>query len=182
MLFLQIPIRSPAIQIVWSRSATHLILGVIRPVHFRLLAGMYRISLAASGNFTLSTNHGDARAVPVFVDIHSERTRLLHRKCKVRRIDFIQIAFPQFTHAEVHRALGNPVLQDIFVQIQEGKRSHAAQVQRRLASLQLGARILIGPQFVANRHWAILRRGCPIFGSSGLKGYISVQITNARDP
>jgi hypothetical protein len=139
VLFLQVAIRRPTIQIVRSWSLANVVFRVIYTVQFRLLAGMYLISLPARRDFAFSTNHRDARSVAILVDIHPKCSRLLYCKRDVRRVDFVEIAFPQFAHAKVQRAFRNPRLEDVFVQIQEGERSHASQVQRRLACLQLRA-------------------------------------------
>ncbi len=116
-----------------------MIFGVIHTIQFRLLAGMYLIGVPAGRDLALSAYHRDARSVAILVDVNSKCSRFLYCKCEVRRVDFIQVALPQFAHAKVYRPLGYPYLQDVFVQIQEGKRRHAAQMQGRLPRLQLRA-------------------------------------------
>jgi hypothetical protein len=143
---------------------------------------VYFIRLPTRRDLALSADHCDARSIAIFVDVNPKCSRFLYCKCEVWGIDFIQVAFPQFAHAKVYCPLRDTHLQDVFVQIQEGKRGHATQVQRRLPGLQFRARILIGPEFVPNRHWAILRSGRPIFRSSGLERHISIQVANARNP
>ncbi len=116
-----------------------MIFGVIHTIQFRLVAGMYLIGMPARRDLALAANHSDARSVAVLVDINSKCSRFLYCKCQVRRVDFVQVAFPQFAHAKVDCPLRDTHLQDVFVQIQEGKRRHAAQMQGRLPRLQLRA-------------------------------------------
>ena len=116
-----------------------MIFGVIHTIQFCLLAGMYLIGMPARGDLALSANHRDACSVAVLVDINSKCSRFLHCKRQVRRVDFVQVAFPQFADAKVDCPFGDTHLQDVFIQIQEGKRRHAAQVQGRLTRLQLRA-------------------------------------------
>jgi hypothetical protein len=93
----------------------NVVFRVIYTVQFRLLAGMYLISLPARCDFAFSTNHRDARSVAILVHVHPKCSRLLYRKCEVRGIDFVEIAFPQFAYAKVQRAFRNARLEDVFV-------------------------------------------------------------------
>jgi hypothetical protein len=116
-----------------------MIFGIIDTVQFCLLASVYLIGMPASSYLALSANHRDACSVAVFVDVNSKCSRFLHCKRQVRRVDFVQVAFPQFPHAKVYCPFRDTYLQDAFVQVQEGKRRHTAQVQGRLPGLQLRA-------------------------------------------
>jgi hypothetical protein len=156
-------------------------LRVIHSIEFRLLAGTHLIRLASGGDLAFSANHHHARSVAILVDINAKRPGLLHRKCEVGRIHFIQVAFPHFPHAEINRAFRDACLKYVFVQIQKGQRGHAAEMQRSLARLQLCSRILIRPQLIANRHRAILCCRSPVFRARRLKRHISIQIADARD-
>jgi hypothetical protein len=154
------------------------IFRVIHTIQFRLLASMYLIRLPTGRDFALSADHRDARPIAILVDVDTKRPRFLHSKRKVRRVDFIQVAFSHFAHSKVHCTFRDTRLQNVFVQVQERKRSHATQMHRRLARLQLRARILIRPELIANSHRAILRRSRPIFCPSRLERYTSIQVAD----
>jgi hypothetical protein len=156
-------------------------LRVVHAIQFRLFAGMYLVGFPARRYFAFSANDCDARAVSIFIYVNAERSRFLHRKREVRRIYLIQITLAHFPHAEINRALRNARLQDVFVQVQERQCGHAPQMQRSLPGLQFRSRILIRPQFIANRHRPIFRSGSPVFCSRRLKRHVSIQIADARN-
>jgi hypothetical protein len=112
---------------------------VIHTIQFCLLASVYFVCLPTGSDFAFSANYRDTRSVAILVDVHTKCSRFLHGKCEVGSIDFIQIAFPQFAHAEVHCSLCDARLKNVFVQVQERKRGHATHMQGRLACLQLRA-------------------------------------------
>ena len=142
---------------------------------------MHLVCLPTRCYFALSANHRNAGAISIFIHVNAERSRLFHRERKIRRIDFVQIAFPHFSHSKVNRALGDARLQNIFVKVQKRQRRHAAQMQCRRSGLQLRAGILIRPHLVADCNRTIFRRRRPVLGSCRLKGYIAIQIADARN-
>jgi hypothetical protein len=74
-----------------------------------------------------------------FINIHAKCASLPHRECHVGRVNFVQISFAQFSHPKIDAAFREAHLNNICIQVQEGKRSHAAHMDARLARLQLSA-------------------------------------------
>jgi hypothetical protein len=89
MLFLQIAVRCPTIQIVRGWSRPDVVLGLVHAIQFRLLAGMHTVCLATSRDLPFAANHRNARAVTVLIYIDSERACFLDRKSSVRSIYLI---------------------------------------------------------------------------------------------
>ena len=139
--------------------------------------------MAARGNVARTTNYGNAGGLAVFRNVNAKRACFLHGECHVRRVDFINFAFAQFTHAEIDRAFRNAHLNRVVVKIQERERGHARHMNGGLAGLQLGFRILVGPKLVADRHRAIALGRAPVTLPTGLEGYRAICVAdtpNAR--
>ena len=71
-------------------------------------------------------------------------------------------------------------LHDVFVEIQEGKRGHAAHVNGGLTRLQFGARGFVGPELVAHGHRTVHGGATPVACAARLKRNRAVKKTDAR--
>src|ERR1700676_1198379 len=181
VIFPKIALVCPAVQTVRPFGLGNRVFHVVRAVEFGTFPRAHGVGLAAGGNFAFAANSGDPCTVAIFIDVDTKITGLLHREGEIRRVHFVEITFAKFTHAEIDSAFGQAHLHNIFVEVQEGQRGHAADVNGGLTGLQFRARIFVGPNFIAYRDRPVSCRGAPVARASRLKGYGAFEKTNARD-
>jgi hypothetical protein len=177
----QVAISGPAIQAVRRGSGRRVVLDILHTLEFCLLARVKAVGLSVGGDFALAANHRDARGVAIFGDVNAEGASLFYSERKIWRVDFIEVAFAQLADAEIHGAFREAQLHNVFVKVEERNGSHAANMDGRLANLELNAGIFVAPNFVADCHRAIFCSGAPIPGAARLKGYAAIEKANARD-
>ena len=162
VVFLQVTILRPAVQIIRSRrSGSREFDVVVCTGDVGALTSVEGISLPAGNDFTLTADRGNAGIVAVLVDVYAEITSLTNGKSEIGRVHFVVIALEDFTDAEVELAFGEAYLGDVLIEIQEGERSHAAEMEGSLSGLQFRAGVLIHPEFIADGHGTILGGTCP---------------------
>src|ERR1700676_472805 len=181
-IFPKIALVCPAVQTVRPFGLGNRIFHVVRAVEFGTFPRAHGVGLAAGGNFAFAANSGDPSTVAIFIDVDAKITGLLHREGEIRRVHLVEITFAKFTHAEIDCAFGQAHLHNIFVEVQEGQRGHAANVNGGLTGLQFRARIFVGPNFIAYRDRPVSCRGAPVTGTPGLKRHRTVESADASYP
>ena len=142
---------------------------------------MHIIGLAAGGNFSFAANHSHAGGIAVFIHINAKCPGLLHSESQIRSVHFVEVAFAQFTDAEVDAAFGKAHLRDALVKVQEGESCHTAEMDGGCAGLQLRAGVFVYPKLVADRDRTVSGRTTPVTFPAGLQGNGTVNIADARD-
>jgi hypothetical protein len=117
-----------------------------------------------------------------FINVYTKCASLPNSECHVGSIYFVQISFTQLSHAKIDAAFREAHLNNVCIQVQEGKGGHAAHVDAGLARLQLHARILVHPKLVAYGDGAVLGRAAPFAISSGLHGNRTIEVADTGDP
>ena len=117
VVFFAVALSGPAVEAIRAGCLANDVVDVVCASEFPALTGAHFIGLAAGRNFTLAANHGHARRVAVFIYIDAKCPSLLHSESQIRSVNFVKIAFAQFTNAEVDAAFRKAHLRDALVQI-----------------------------------------------------------------
>ena len=67
------------------------------------------------------------------------------------------------------RAGGELHLRRVVIEIEERESGGGTQAKGRIAHVELGTRVLIGPEPVAGREWPVERRGGPVLNARRLQ-------------
>ena len=180
MIFACIALLGPAIEIVRAARSAGFVAGVFRAGEVGAIACVHRIVLAAGGHLAFASERGDVGDVAVLVDINAEIARFGHRKRQVGRINLIGFAAAQFAHAHIDGAFGQPDLNGIVIEVEEGESRALAQTNRRCTGVQFGAPAAIGPKLVARSHGTVDHGFGPIACARRLHGHGTVQETDSR--
>lgn len=181
VVYLEVALSGPAVEAVGTRGPAEVGLDIVRAVKFGPLFGMHRIGLAISGDFPFAADHSHTGGISILADVNAESTGLLYGERQIGSVHFVQFALTEFANAKIDTAFGEAHLNDVLVEVQEGQCCHRAEVDRRLASLELGAGILVHPHLVTDSHGPVFRSGAPIALATGLKRNGTVNVADARD-
>src|SRR5439155_11585574 len=177
-----IAIVGPAIEIIGSGRAGDEVADVVSPVELAALAGVNGVVLAVGDNLTLAADRGNSSPVAIFIHFHAESASLRNRKSDIRRVYLVHITLAHFAHAKIDGAFSQPHLHGLLVEVQEGKRGHARDVNRSLACLQLSPRIIVRPNFIADRYRTIARSRSPVALTTRLERHAAVDVAQTSDP
>src|SRR5215467_1962116 len=169
-IFSQVALFSPFVEPIGARGAQDAVSGILfGAAEFGLLAGVNFVRFSGGADFAFAAKHGDARRIPGLVDVNAKIAGLAHVEDDIWRVNFIDVALAQFANAEIDGTFGNAHLSHAFIEVEERKSGHAADMERGLSRLQFGTGIFVHPDFVANGHGAVLGGIAPIPFSAGLQ-------------
>src|SRR5713101_1525538 len=117
VVFLQVALRGPAVEAVRTRSLFNVGLNFVGAIEFGALTEMNFIGFAAGGHFALAANDGHAGGVAIFIYVNAKCSGLLDSESQIRGIHFVEIAFAQFTDAEVDAAFRETHLRDALIKV-----------------------------------------------------------------
>src|SRR5882762_571619 len=181
VIFLQVALGGPAVEAVRTGSLRNDVVDVVRAVEFRAFACVDFIGLTAGGNFAFAANRSHASGVAALSYVNAKCSSLLHGECQVRGVNFVEVAFAQFTDAEIDAAFRKAHLCDALIKVQERQGGHAAEMDGRRAGLQFGAGIFVDPNFVTDGHRTVSGGTAPIALPPRLQGDGTFNVADARD-
>src|SRR6266478_5110591 len=179
VFFAVIALAAPAIEIVVTIRALHVCIQRISSGENALVTGMNRVGRAAAGHFARAFGHIDNSCVAGFIDVDAIAAGTQDGKRKIGCVHFNGFLVFEAKDAEIDGAFGDTDLHHPVVEIQERKSGLARQADHRGTHMELGARALIGPEFVAGGHGAVHSRGHPIIGAAGTERNFSVGVAQA---
>src|SRR5215469_5639842 len=94
--------------------------------------------------------------------VHAEGAGFANRESEIGSVNLIVLSLAKFTDTEIEFTFGETHLRNILIEVEERDRGHTAEMESGLAGFEFGARGVINPKLVANRHGPILRSGAPI--------------------
>ncbi len=145
------------------------------------LSGMHGEGLASTSGFAFALADGDGGVVAVGTGLDAIVSCAENRECLVGGIHFEGIVVAEAAHGDVDGAGTELDLHRVVIEVQERKSSIRCETDDSGSELDLGSRILIGPELVAGSHGTI-RNGPDPFGFSGrLEGNGALQVTDAGD-
>jgi hypothetical protein len=98
-----------------------------------------------------------------------------------RCVDFVDLIVVEPAHAQVQRTFSQLDLRGLIVEIEEIEAGLRIQAQRRRTDFELGARIVVGPQFVAGNQRTVDLRLDPVVLSGRDETDCAADISQARD-
>ncbi len=171
----------PVIELIGRAQRAHDRRQLLRAGERSLLLRVDRITGAICRRLRVALGDLDDRRVARFVHFHPVLPWLLERDREVRRVHLEVVALIHRAHPHDDGSRRYLHLRGVIIEIQERKAGRAAQADRRRSDIQLRARILVRPEFVAGGQRAIDIRRSPILYAGRLQGDRPLGLADPRD-
>jgi hypothetical protein len=120
--------------------------------------------------FTQASPDRDDGGVRIRVYVEAIVSGLQHSECLVGSVDFEGLTVIQTPHMQVHCALVQLQLNNIFADIGKGKAAFGIDADNARAYAYFGAGILVGPYVIGIRQRTVKRAANPVIGAVRLHG------------
>src|SRR5215471_2015377 len=180
MVCAAIALVAPMIEVIITfAKAPDVSVQVISSVEYALFTRVNGISGTAAGDFSLAVANGHDGAVTAFVHVDAIAARAKNRKGKIRSVHLKRLVVIKATDANIQRAFGQANLCHIVGQVEKGKAGVVREANNSAAKMQLGARPLIGPEFVACGHRPVNDRINPVVRACRIEGHVAAGVGEA---
>jgi hypothetical protein len=152
----------------------------IRAAERAHLAGVQCVGLSIAGSLSVAVTHCNHGVCAILARLQAVASWLGDGEGQVRRVDFEVIVGIQVPHSHVDLAGTQLQLDGLIIEIQKGDSGICRQSNYSCAQLEFRARVFVGPNFVADRHWPVLYGFDPIGFTGRLKRDRAFHITETR--